>query len=458
MGLRTWLGLKKKPATAKKPPRRPAPTRRKTARETFLANAPLRDDERFLQLLAFGMTFSHARAKQSLQCFIDCREEWRRSGSDPAWDTLQDEEKDEFILRLLSDIVLDSIRRAAPGRPLTMGLAGGFDSRAILYVLRKAGVPVRTYTWGQIGHFDFDLVRLLAARLQLDTVFMDTSSMEWSLRWFDEAAPKTQDIATWARVLATREMDALVPGRMEVHGYLGAAISGARLPSPLSSQWSAAVRRFCTQNDAYGFQRLLPFDAAEFLPSQPLLDPDDFHLDSQLDLGYRLPQRIRPVPDPVTASPVLPLEHRRWVGFWLNRGLQDLSGQSRLLRVLRKITEEFFELALCSATTRNAIQKERRDVLYGSADRPKLVDLTNPGKVLPRNPGKPFCFLACYRNNESFRRMIGQSIARLRAREVFPKSFVDRVLQRFERGEETADKMLRGLVVVDLVLETERFR
>ena len=70
-----------------------------SSRPGFIVDRRLRRDERFLQFLAFGFCFSHERAKQALDRFLRCKEDWVRSGQENVFLGLSPRRSERFYRR-----------------------------------------------------------------------------------------------------------------------------------------------------------------------------------------------------------------------------------------------------------------------------------------------------------------------------------------------------------------------
>jgi hypothetical protein len=355
---------------------------------------------------------------------------------------------------LFENVVLDSLKDVGGGT-LTMGLSAGHDSRTILHYLRRSKINVCTFTFGQVGNADFDLVQALSDRLQLDHVMVDTSETEWRLEWFDEVTPCIQDLPVSPRVVAGQLMDQRYPGRIEVHGFGGDPLTDRPPPAKTPSDWAGAVTAFLAKNDTFALQGLMPDSGRSLLPSTPFVAESALSYDLQLNLGYRQAQRIRPMR--VAESRYrFPFEDPRWSGFWLNRSAPELAGQTLFIGLLRYLRSSvYFDLEACRGDTRDEVRRNRLAMLYGTKDAPLPVG--DSTKVLPRHRTAHFCLFACYRNNPSFAAMVDQALKRLRSRGVFDPSFIDGVEQRFRNGERGADKQLNGLMTTDIAIEAGRF-
>ena len=452
LGIRPFWRIGFGMAEAPRPDRFPAPAV-SVADPGFIADERLRRNEPFNQFLAFGFTFNHEVARDSLPAYIRYRAAYRRS-PDPS-DGTSEADGNVHIDRLLMDAVREAVASAAPDQPITLGLSSGFDSRPILHAAMKLGIRPVTFTYGQIGNLDFDLSKDLSQRLGLDTILFDTSEMEWSLVELERAAAETQDVPISPRVMAKKFMDDRYPDRIELHGHLNGVLTGAASSAGQLRTWIGAVHSFAVANDFFGWQKILThIDPINLLPAKPFADPDVLPYHRQIDLGYRQAQRIRPRPDAETGLYKYPYENGGWLGFWLNRTSEELAGQRRYLRFVSALNEEIFrDIAGYHDPARSDVQAHRRATFYGAGGVGGLVDLARAGKDIPRPDSRHVCLHAAYNNNPSFRRAIDASIGRLRKRNVFTPSFIDSVVRAFAQEVAGSDPMLNGLVSVDLVME-----
>lgn len=439
-------------AEAPRPDRFPAPAI-SIADSGFIADERLRRSESFNQFLAFGFTFNHEIARDSLPAYIRYRAAYRRS-PDPS-DGISEADGNAVIERLLIDAVREAVASAAPNQPITLGLSSGFDSRPILYAAMKLGIRPVTFTFGQVGNLDFDLSKDLSQRLGLDTIFFDTSEIEWSLAELERAAAETQDVPISPRVMTRKFMDDRYPGRIELHGHLNGVRTGATATATPPRTWAGAVQSFTEAEDFFGWQKLMTHvDPTRLLPTEPFADPDALPYTRQVGFGYRQAQRIRLLPESEAGPYRFLYENGAWLGFWLNRTVEELAGQRRYLRFVSALDEDIFrDIAGYHDPVRNEIKQHQRAIFYGVGGIGGLVDLSRAGKDIPRPGSRHFCLHAAYNNNPSFRHAIDTSIERLRKRNVFTPSFIDSVLRAFDRDEAGSDPMLNGLVSVDLVME-----
>ena len=422
-----------------------SPSVRREPTPDFLRSRRRARDPRFLQLLTFGMLLDPAAFTRAVDWAEACRSTWGT----------QDLTHDELSW-LLKQVVGDAIQRCGP-RPVTLGLSAGYDSRPMLWALWELGLQPQTYTFGQVGNLDFDLVKLLADRLALETEFIDSNTADWPLEQFDWYAQSAQDLPISPRVLAERHLDDLVPGRIDVHGYLNDALTGGTRPRGPVDSHQLAITEFVNKNDFFGFQQLMPEGLVERLLPSELVDPDrPLSSYQQLDIGYRQAQRIRPV----TAGShtfAFPFEDPRWVGYWLTRPEPEIAGQRSWLRFVRHLGGALlFDLEPFEALPRKDLRRRRLGLVYGGQGQTGLVDVTSSQRILPANPTQHFDLRACYRNNHSFQDLVGSSIRRLRGRRIFVTSFIDDVMSRFREGEDEAAKMMNGLLTADIAIEAGR--
>jgi hypothetical protein len=426
------------------------------ARESFIKSRRLRNDHRFIQACAFAMNFSHAEAQKAIQWANDCRLSWLKGGSEEAWLALQDANRLDFIQDLLEDVIRGAAGQINSGRPLTMGVSSGYDSRTILCFLRRIGIIPDTYTFGQIGNLDFDYVSLLSRQESLETRIFDTSELEWNLEALDSHACHSQDFPVSPRVPADATLDAAAPCRLEIHGHLGDSLTG--IQQNLDDTWEMALRLFCNLSNRFKLQFLFtPDELADFLPARPFVDSTSLAYSRQLDIGYLEHQSMRPLGSP-SADYILPFEDPKWVGFWLNRSPAETAGQSLWLRFLQSLgASEFAEFRGTRIRTRSAARTRMAEFLYGTENTKGKIDLSSADKVLVSSGGLHFCLFACHSNNAHFRKMVDRSIERLRRRGIFQHAFIDGVTRNFAARVPNSDSMLNGLISIDVMAEAQRF-
>lgn len=423
--------------------------------DTFNKNATIKANrfkynERFLQYISFGMIATIEKARDGIEQIINQREKAIKELNLASADISPDELKN-FISKLLNRIVTDNVGKIPNNAPVTMGISSGYDSRAILAVLNKHQVPITTYTFGQEGNLDFDFAKKYYSKQEYKHLLFDTSKMDWSLEEYEKAIINTQNYPISPQVIVAHKLSCDFPFRYEIHGYLNGSLTGNTIPSGQSMSWKTALDMFCEKNNPFRLQDVLGEGIRYyFLPDKPFLDNKVLSYDRQLDLSFRQLQRIRPV-DSVETKYILPFEDYRWAGFWLTRPFQDIAGQSLYIWFLKNFdTEVFFDLKNTDSKNRNSMRKHRIQLMYGEN---KPV----PSIARPKNPTAHFCLFTCYLNNESFRKMLSQSISRLKGRKIFDVSFIEDAFQRFKSGDENAAAIVNGLVSVDLMLEVGVF-
>jgi hypothetical protein len=238
-------------------------------------------------------------------------------------------------------------------------------------------------------------------------------------------------------------IDAERPHRLEVNGHLGDSLTGIRQDTEES--WEKALRTFKFISNRFNFQRLFRTEELDvFLPKEPFVDRSAIAYARQLDMAFLEYQRMRPL-DAGGVNYIFPFCEPRWVGFWLNRSLRWLRAP------------EFPELRGEAGRTRSVLLSKMSKMLYGGTAAKGLIDLKAAGKTLPSSRSIHFCLFACYANNPHFRKMVEDSLARLKRRQIFDGSFVDGVLRHFKAREPSTDNMLNGLVALDVLTETGRF-
>jgi hypothetical protein len=354
---------------------------------------------------------------------------------------------------------MDSLKEKVGKKPIYLGLSSGYDSRAIFSIVRETDIPILIYNYGMEGQLDFDFVHLLAGKENFDCQFIDTSKLQWSLKEYEKNIHSFQDYPLSPRVVVDRILKKQCPARFEIQGYLNGNITGQGAYAQ-SENWEAAIAKFCKRNDRFSLQEILGRKAARsLLPPTPLIAPTILQFDRQLELGYRLRQRIRPISNKTTAY-ILPFEDSRWVGFWLERPFTDIRGQRLYLSFLKDLRNGiFFDLASSKTMNSRAMRQHRIGLVYGTRyyqnfrSLASKLGLTSKSK-LPNNPTHQVPMLVHYRNNQNFRTMIQKSTSRLEGRNIFDPAFIEGVLAEVEKGNESAGSKLRGLVTTDILLET----
>lgn len=228
----------------------------------FISCAKRAQDESFMQFIVFGMKFDHDVAISSIDWAEKCRKEWAESEQ-------QNEISNRDLRKLFIETLESSLSARDSNQPVTMGLSSGFDSRPLLQHLREMAIEPITYTYGQTGNLDFDLVTELSRRVGLEKqIFVDTSEATWSLEQFDTAMRRCNDMPISPRILTITRMNDDYPNRMDVHGFLNDTLTES-LQSP-SKSWPEAIAFFCKMNDMFGFQSLLSHTIpASLLPQMP---------------------------------------------------------------------------------------------------------------------------------------------------------------------------------------------
>lgn len=103
------------------------------------------------------------------------REHWPGAGetaSDP-----------QTVLARGLDRALDRLEAVADGRPIVLGLSGGYDSRLLAASLVERGHPVTAFTFGRPGHPDVEVSREVADRLGIDWTLVTYDREDWR-EWY----------------------------------------------------------------------------------------------------------------------------------------------------------------------------------------------------------------------------------------------------------------------------------
>lgn len=412
-------------------------------RRLFRGPAPvIRDDrlardERFLQWLAFGFVFDHDVARAQVERLGAAMNAWQVADGG-AWATADVADQDGYLSGLLTDVVRDALAQVPPGRPLVLSLSGGHDSRAVAAVW-PAGTPAAV-TYGRPGADDFDTVRVLAAGRYVDVRWYDVRQLEWRReRLVPELMGQRDRHASPRSVVQPLLDDELGPHAL-VHGFANGPLTGSRAWP--EGTWAQELRAFAGMHDRFGFQVALGEETVySLLPDQPWPGPVPFA--AQLS-SVEQHQRIRPVSTPVRHL-VLPFDDDRWQGFWLSRSPVELADRRRWMEFLARDWPEWFP-ELADWDGREPVREAQRRWLRRCAP-PR--DPTDPG---PERPAADHCWRSDYRDNDSFRMLVDDSLARLRARRVLEERFLDGRLRQWRRGTRDGWRAVRGLVSTELGL------
>jgi hypothetical protein len=408
----------------------------------------------FVQYLCLAMTPDHSQAKRSVEWAENCLRDWRNQGAEPDWHQLDTAEKARFILSLIERIADDLCNRHQDDEPWFLGFSSGLDSRLLHYVLRRRRVALQTYTYGQPGNLDFDFSKSAAERLELDTIFFDTTQLPWSLEFVDRMTATARDRPISPRIVCAQELlDRIGRPYFEIHGFLNDRLTGVGLPTAPSQDWSCAVAHALKANDQFGLGSFFRPDVLGSLyPRKPLSDSLPFDL--QIDIAYRQFQRIRPG-EIKGVTYLCPYTDPRWVGFWLHRSFDELTEQRLYVdTLLASRIPEFFDLTQLEGEGRDTTKKGRLELMYGNGKKRREF-AQSQGVQAPLAATSHFCTFACYRNNAGFARYADQSLRRLRSRGLFHASFLDDVSRRFVQGDGQAEKITKGLLSIDSCMEMD---
>jgi hypothetical protein len=307
---------------------------------------------------------------------------------------------------------------------------------------------------------DYDVVHGIDARLGLNTLIVDTATLPWSLDQFDEATRWVNDLPISPRVPAAYLMDALHPGRDELHGYLNGVLTGGGRPATrVVRTWQDAVEEITARFNPFALQEAMPLGLPQSLfPRRPIVDPAKVSIPRQL-AHVRMLERTRPSPGPGHRY-LLPFEDPRWLGMWLAMPASALTKQHKWIRILHGLDSNlFFDIALFPEEhRRGTLRRLRIEHFYGRPGHRGVVDLDGSKLAIPENPTMHLSVIATYRNNPSFRRMVHDCWRRILGRGIFDRSFVNSAFLRFTHGESRGASQAMGLMSSDMAIEAGRIQ
>jgi hypothetical protein len=331
-----------------------------------------------------------------------------------------------------------------------LGVTSGFDSRFLLHGLRKSSVDFNTFSFGEPGYADFDFPRLLSGRLSLNTLQVDLGKLAWSLDFFDQTISLVNDKPIHPRELVALHLLARNPNSQMaiIHGHPNNHLIGTR---SFNSR-EEAKNDFIRNNDQFKWHAF--FDH-RWLQAQI---PDDFmcpdiglSYTDQLAHGLRV-QRVKPR-DSDCIEYLMPYAQDDWIAFWLHRIEEERVGQDLFLRMVTHLNaEEFFDFNLLSERRQPLNKNEQMRLIYGKSG---LISARSRKTSI--DPFAQICFYSLYRNSQSFKKVIDQSLLRLRKRNVFQPSAIDYIVKKFMAAEPVGEKMMRGLITCDVALESGIF-
>ena len=335
-------------------------------------------------------------------------------------------------------------------RPNWLGVSSGYDSRFLLHGLRKSSVDFKTFSFGEPGHADFDLPKLISERLSLNTLQVDFANLPWSLGFFDQTIPLVSDKPIHGREMVAQHLLARNPSSQMtiIHGHPNNPLIGMNAYHSREE----AKNDFIKNNDQFKWHTF--FDK-EWLQAQI---PNDFmrtdnglSYTDQLILGLRL-QRVKPQ-DSDSIQYLMPYAQDDWMAFWLHRSEEERVGHDLFLRMVTHLeAEEFFDFNLLAARRQPLNKNEQMRLIYAkggltpSSARKTVID-----------PFAQICFYSLSRNSERFNKVIDQSLLRLRKRAVFQPSAIDYIVKKFMARDRQGEKMMRGLITCDVALESGIF-
>ncbi len=361
---------------------------------------------------------------------------------------------DDELLELLRQCVADALAPVAQ-LPLTSGISSGFDSRPLVQTMWDLGHQPTLYCCAQPGNIDWDVVQWLREQSPFDVQMLDTTTMTFTLEHFERRRATSLDLPIGAVGIANDLIDELIPGRINVHGFLNDALTGDNREKAKGAVGDDRAA-FLGRNDQFQLQQLMePRFVDRIAPGDAVSADHELDLYRQYDIAYRQYSRIRPM-DNEHQTHVFPFEDERWVGYWLGRPLAERAGQTRWLSFVRSMKSTLFADLEGLEQEGKKLRWARKWRFYGHKGTPGIVDVNALGITPQHEPAFPFDPYACAMNNPSFRSVLDTSLARVRGRGVFRDSFVSTVESRFWAGDVTASKMINGIVTTDIAIENGR--
>ena len=167
-------------------------------------------------------------------------------------------------------------------------LSGGLDSRSILgFLLNNFETKeIITFTYGYKGTLDYEIGRMIANKVDVKNISIDTSSFEWKTQKMVDAC-KVTGWDCFSNVAYAHSILKYGPENVYWSGFMG----GTRrrgLPKSPSKNWEDAVNLFIEKNKLKPVT-LIPQYACnylpgKYLPKQPLVNDILVPYDEQLNI------------------------------------------------------------------------------------------------------------------------------------------------------------------------------
>ena len=349
-------------------------------------------------------------------------------------------------------------------------LSGGLDSRSILAAVLELRGPgsIVTYTAGVPDALDFQIGSEIARRCGTTHYSFNLSEYPYSREGLLDVARRARSPVPLLGHAPVRWIEEQI-GRDGVHlsGFMGDPLSGSHLLRRDSPTWGAAVQHFWLRN-RFGLNRyahtlqITPraYSPASSLPKEPFFDKRLLGYDEQLDFFVRQQGYIGALLFLKGFEYRTPFLHPDWASFMLGVPRRFREGQRLYKRIMLTAFPEVFSLPTTThwglPLTAPGWRIRARYVRVGFRE---LLRRWIPGARFRTFPNTRYAdFDEWIRCREDLQCLVGESLQRLKQREVVPWIDVDGIWNSHLRRRANHGKVLDLLTSLEIHLEIEEER
>jgi hypothetical protein len=254
----------------------------------------------------------------------------------------------------LVDTGVDLLRAAIAanfqaGSQPVIPLSGGLDSRAILAGLLQhvEARNIQTYTFGTPGTYDFEIGRLVAARVGTRHESFDLTQYRYDQAELEDISRRVRGRTVLFHHAPVWQVDRMYAGCEIWSGFLGDPLAGSHLQAQASATVPIARARFIERNRYVKSIDLTPpgLDLGGFVDFAPVCTPDQLTLDEQIDFAVRQTGFVAPHVLMRGFTYRLPFLYPPWVDFMLSVDNRYRRGQSLYKDILVRAFPDVFSLA-----------------------------------------------------------------------------------------------------------------
>ena len=229
-------------------------------------------------------------------------------------------------------------------------ISGGLDSRAILAGLLEHLSPkeIQAVTYGTPGTWDYEIGRLVARKTGIRHELIDLTQYQWDLENLLALRNihKKPFVLFFAALFDLHVRQIFGPWYFYWSGFLGETLSGDHQPPKKNFKKKDAIRYFLKRNNFCRPYSITPqdFEPESLFSGFEWIDSKLLDYDSQLDLGIRQADYIKPLVMTDGYKNLAPFSHPDWISFILNIPYEYRSNQIFYKRMLYETFPKLFRL------------------------------------------------------------------------------------------------------------------